>query len=171
MKSISFDDGFRSYAINGDESRVIRINVTDLNTKKRFDEALEVIDRKIDEIKAMGDDEKKLVEADRVIRGQLDHVFGEGTCETAFGKTNVLSAVSGGRLIIEGFLDALMPVIMADMKSAAAAAKVKLEEKTQKYIEPVVLAKPPVVGMMPQTVDVDSMTKEEKQALLARLLA
>lgn len=29
MTSLKFDDGYKEYSINGDESRVIRINTTD----------------------------------------------------------------------------------------------------------------------------------------------
>ena len=161
MQSIDFDDGFRSYAINGDESRVIRINVTDLNTKKRFDEASSVIGQMVDGIKEGELSEKRLEEADRVIREQLDHVFGKGVCETAFGMTNVLSAVESGGLLIEGFLNALMPVVRRDMENAAEAAKHSLEERTAKYVSP--------VAENTQMPDVDSMSTSQKQALLDEL--
>ena len=39
MRSINFDDGLKSFAINGDESRVIRFNPGDLNMKVRAKEA------------------------------------------------------------------------------------------------------------------------------------
>lgn len=175
MQSINFDEGYKTYAINGDENRVIRINVTDLNVKKRFDEATKIIFEMVDSI---NDDVtvEQITEADRVIRGQLDHIFGAGTCEMAFGQTNVLSFVGGGKMLIESFLDALMPVITADMKAAAAASRVSIEKKTEKYTAPV-LAKPPIVGMSDRItagrIDVSTLSKlseEQKDALLMELM-
>ena len=39
MRSINFDDGFKSFCINGDENRVIRFNPGDLNMRVRVEEA------------------------------------------------------------------------------------------------------------------------------------
>ena len=38
MQSINFDTGYKTYAVNGDESNVIRINVADLSIKSRIKE-------------------------------------------------------------------------------------------------------------------------------------
>lgn len=134
MRSINFDDGFRTYAINGDESRVIRVNVTDLNALERFNTAVEEIDRLIADSKGEDATPEKLVELDRIIREQFDLIFGEGMCETVFGRVNILSAVTDGRMLIESFLDAFLPVIREDIAAAAKASN----ERVNKYIEPVV---------------------------------
>lgn len=161
MQSINFDDGFKSYMINNDENKIIRINVTDLNTSKRFEDAVSAIDKLIDEVK--GDiSEERFIEADRVICEQLDHVFGNGVCETVFGKTNVLSATESGKLLIEGFLDALLPVVKADMEAAAAKSRANIEKKMAAYIEP-------VINDDKKLPDISSLTDEQKQALLAEL--
>ena len=161
MQSINFDDGYKSYMINNDENKIIRINVTDLNTSKRFEDALSAIDKLMDEVK--GDiSEERFIEADRVIREQLDHVFGDGVCETVFGKTNVLSATESGKLLIEGFLDALLPVVKADMEAAAAKSRANFEKKMAAYIEP-------VINDDNKLPDISSLTDEQKQALLAEL--
>ncbi len=161
MQSINFDDGYKSYMINNDENKIIRINVTDLNTSKRFEDAVSAIDKLMDEVK--GDiSEERFIEADRVIREQLDHVFGNGVCETVFGKTNVLSATESGKLLIEGFLDALLPVVKADMEAAAAKSRANIEKKMAAYIEP-------VINDDNELPDISSLTDEQKQALLAEL--
>lgn len=161
MQSINFDDGYKSYMINNDENKIIRINVTDLNTSKRFEDAVSAIDKLMDEVK--GDiSEERFIEADRVIREQLDHVFGEGVCEIVFGKTNVLSATESGKLLIEGFLDALLPVVKADMETAAAKSRANIEKKMAAYIEP-------VINDGNELPDISSLTDEQKQALLAEL--
>ena len=133
MRSINFDDGYRTYAINGDESRVIRVNVTDLNALERFNTAVEEIDRLIADSKGEDATPEKLVELDRIIREQFDHIFGEGMCKTVFGCVNILSAVTDGRMLIESFLDAFLPVIREDIAAAAQASG----ERVNKYIKPV----------------------------------
>lgn len=163
MQSINFDDGYKSYMINNDENKIIRINVTDLNTSKRFEDAVSAIDKLMDEVKGEGDiSEERFIEADRVIREQLDHVFGDGMCEIVFGKTNVLSATESGKLLIEGFLDALLPVVKADMEAAAAKSRANIEKKMAAYIEP-------VISNDNELPDISSLTDEQKQALLAEL--
>lgn len=162
MQSINFDDGYKSYMINGDESKVIRINVTDLNTSKRFDEAVKAIEELMSEIRENDITEERFIEADRVIREQLDHVFGEGMCETVFGRTNLLSATESGSLLIEGFLDALLPIVKADMEQAAAKSRAHVEAKMAAYIEP-------VISSDSELPDVSSLTDEQKKALLAEL--
>lgn len=161
MQSINFDDGYKSYMINNDENKIIRINVTDLNTSKRFEDAVSVIDKLTDEVKD-NISEERFIEADHVIREQLDHVFGDGVCEIVFGKTNVLSATESGKLLIEGFLDALLPVVKADMEAAAAKSRANIEKKMAAYIEP-------VINDDNKLPDISSLTDEQKQALLAEL--
>lgn len=162
MQSINFDDGYKSYMINNDENKIIRINVTDLNTSKRFEDAVSAIDKLMDEVKGEDISEERFIDADRVIREQLDHVFGDGVCETVFEKTNVLSATESGKLLIEGFLDALLPVVKADMEAAAAKSRANIEKKMAAYIEP-------VISNDNELPDISSLTDEQKQALLAEL--
>lgn len=162
MQSINFDDGFKSYMINNNENKIIRINVTDLNTSKRFEDAVSAIDKLMDEVKGEDISEERFIEADCVIREQLDHVFGDGVCEIVFGKTNVLSATESGKLLIEGFLDALLPVVKADMEAAAAKSRANIEKKMAAYIEP-------VISNDNELPDISSLTDEQKQALLAEL--
>ena len=38
MQSINFDKGYKTYAVNEDESNVVKINVADLNMKFRIEE-------------------------------------------------------------------------------------------------------------------------------------
>lgn len=38
MQSINFNTGYKEYAINGDDSKTIRVNISDLNIPARVDE-------------------------------------------------------------------------------------------------------------------------------------
>lgn len=132
MKSIDFDSGFKTYAINGDESCVIKINTTDFNLPKRIQDANETIKATISEYegKNAADD---IAGFDTKVRDIINEVFGSDICTPAFGKTNLFSITSNGNYIFENFLGALLPVIQADIEEAAKAAQVRPE--VQKYLE------------------------------------
>lgn len=132
MKSIDFDSGFKTYAINGDENCVIRINTTDFNLPKRIQDANGTIKTVISEYegKNAADD---IAGCDTKVREIINEVFGSDICTPAFGKTNLFSITSNGNYIFENFLSALLPVIQADIEEAAKAAQVRPE--VQKYLE------------------------------------
>lgn len=132
MKSIDFDSGFKTYAINGDESCVIKINTTDFNLPKRIQDANDTIKTVISEYegKNAADD---IAGFDTKVREIINEVFGSDICTPAFGKTNLFSITSNGNYIFENFLGALLPVIQADIEEAAKAAQVRPE--VQKYLE------------------------------------
>ena len=54
MQSINFATGIKEYAVNGDESNVIRINVSDMNIAARFREHIDMFDKIESDIAANG---------------------------------------------------------------------------------------------------------------------
>lgn len=169
MQNISFDDGYKTYMINNDENKVIRVNVSDLNIKKRLEETHDKLFGEIDKAKAEGATTEGITRIDNTIRETLNYVFGTDICTAAFGSANVLSPTGSGKLLIEGFLDAFLPMITEDIKSIVVEKKYDIEDKTAKYTAPV-LSKPTVTGVEAQPIDVDSMTTEQKNALLQQLI-
>lgn len=157
MKNISFDNGVREYAVNGNEAEPIRINVTDLNLPKRLESA----QKRLDEIAAeysSGLTPENASEADAELRKLMAEVFGSDVCTAAFGNTNCLTPVNGGEFLITAFLKALMPAVTADIKAAAGKESPSdLRPEVAKYL--------PEKSENPQP-----MTKEEKAAIIARLL-
>ena len=171
MQNISFDDCYKSYMINNDENKVIRINIGDLNIQKRYEDTKDKMLAEIDRIKNSKFTPDTLAQADETIRGYLNTIFGSDICTAVFGETNILSPVSSGKLLIESFLDAFLPMISEDIKSITLKKKYSPEDKTAKYIAPV-LGKPLpfIAGMAAQPIDVNSMTDEQKNELLRQLL-
>ena len=132
MKSIDFDSGYKTYAINGDESCVIRINTTDFNLPKRIQDANESINAVIKEYEGKNAAED-IAGFDAKVRNIINEVFGSDICTPAFGAANLFSITSNGNYIFENFLGALLPVIQADIEEATKAAQVRPE--VQKYLE------------------------------------
>ena len=138
MKSINFNDGYKTYALNNDESNVIRINVTDFNMATRYEETAPKISALADKMKAIKDPTPaQISEIDARIREYINYIFGTDVCTPAFGKAHCMSVVGGGRLLFEGFLEALIEAVQSDMNAELASAGVKAESRTEKYTKPV----------------------------------
>lgn len=132
MKSIDFDNGYKTYAINGDENCVIKINTTDFNLPKRIKDANTSIQAVIKDYEGK-DAAEDMAAFDEKVRKIINEVCGGDICTPAFGSANLFSITSNGNYIFENFLGALLPVIQADIEEAAKAAQVRPE--VQKYLE------------------------------------
>lgn len=144
MQSLNFDDGYKSFAINNDESRVIRFNPSDPNQIQRYDEALKKIMAAKDKIgediqltpdgsvKAANDLEfaaKVLRDADNVVRESLNYMFNSDVYDVVFAGQSPFCMIKG-RFLLEHFLSAVGPVITQSSKEAAAAS----ERRMGKYL-------------------------------------
>ena len=141
MRSIDFDEGYKTYDIHGDENRVIRIRVTDPNIMQRYNESKAVIDgifRELPEDGDIGDDEKNRIE--NAVKDAINHIFDSDICEPAFGSASVLTIAENGRPIVVNFIEALLPIVTEDSREAVEALAKERAERVQKYIEPVVSA-------------------------------
>lgn len=165
MQSIDFNGGnYKEYAINGDENRVIRINVSDVGIITRIQDAMSKADNIAEEVSEREKNEDRtqlLKEYDQRAREMVNDIFGSDVCTAALGSVNVFSVASNGKPVLFNFLEALLAVVVQEIKSTQTAAQIKLEEKVEKYIVPVV-AQP--------AVNVSELSDEDKKALLRELL-
>lgn len=175
MRSVDFSTGAKEYEFNGDPDNRIKINVADPNLIGRIEKAVS----RLDSIQEKFSGEASfdiMIEADREIRDVLANVFGCDICSAAFGDANCFSLVDGETPLIVSFLEAFLPVIKADIEAAIPkkAPEQKLRPEVQKYIgEPVKTPTvKPVAGLsQPYGINVNTLTKEQRAALIAQLLA
>lgn len=178
MHSINFDSGdYKEYAINGDENNTIRINVSDIGIITRIQDAMSKADNIAEEVSEREKNEDKtqlLKEYDQRARDMVNDIFGGDVCTAALGSVNVFSVASNGKPVLVNFLEALLAVVVQEIKSAQTAAQIKLEEKTDKYIKPAITMQttaPQYAGMVSQpNLDVSALTQEQKNALFRELL-
>lgn len=175
MQTIKFNDGYKTYSINDDDSRTIRINILDLNMKSRYEKATKVIEETVNKMKSVNiPSEEQLIEFDAVIREQLNYVFGSDICTTVFGVANVLTPLKSGKFLFESFMEVFVPMIEKDSQSAINAVNINIAKKTDKYIKPIIsepTKSPQYVGMTAQTpIDISNLSNEQKNAILAELL-
>ncbi len=152
MQSINFDDGYKSFAINNDENRVIKFNPSDPDIIRRFDEGLKAIEKKkktLDtdmDIKADGTPDveenelenaaKLLTEFNEVLKEQLNHMFNSDVFDTIFGNQSPLSLVKKGRekmYLFEAFLTAAMPIIEKEFEAYNKESEKRISKYTKYY--------------------------------------
>lgn len=175
MKSINFEIGnYKEYAINGDESNTIKLDVSDIGLLNRFKTAMTEIKGYQKELSSINSPSEDIFEQmDKKAREIVNKAFDCDVCAKAFGNKNCFSTASNGEPILLNFLEAFIPIITKDFGQAATAQKTQLEAKTEKYTAPVV-SKTPTAGLahpygnaLP---DVSGLSAEEKRALIAQLI-
>lgn len=123
MQSIRIDTGSIRIAINDDETRVIEFNPNDLafierfygligefeGKEKEYEQKINTINQSVELDsynipKNMGESLVLLKEICEFMREKIDHVFGNGTSQKAFGSENTLS-------MFEQFFNGITPYI------------------------------------------------------------
>lgn len=133
MQSLNFKTNVKTYAINGDENTVIKINTTDYSLIDRIRRLKENIGERMKKYEEMPPEEVTptvFSDADRDIRSEIDRVFGENVSQGAFGDVNCLSVCDDGSMLFENFLGAVVPVILEDLQGIQS----KLNNHIEKYL-------------------------------------
>lgn len=147
MQSINFSDGYKSFCINNDPSRVIRFNPTDIDIVKRFNQAmkelreekngLEDVNLNPDGTIAVDDDStlektsEVLERFNQVIREKLNFIFKSDVYDTIFDGQSPMSIVGKDRqLLFEAFMDAAFNVINHEVENAT---RERVDKYTAKY--------------------------------------
>lgn len=167
MKSINFDEGYREYKLNEDDSRVIRIRITDANLYSRIKKSMERTNELISKYKTRPNS-SQLAEFDSNVRTILNDAFGSDICTPAFGTASLLTPLPDGDLLLFSFFNAFLPVLKADIEATKMTMKIKQPEvrpEVQKYLEPVTVA--PM--MNPVLPDISRLTPEQREFLKQQL--
>ena len=141
-QSINFDEGYKEYEINGDSERVIRVDTADYGLIERFKKAEKHINDELKKyenikIKADGsadtDDEtaaQMIADLGEFIKNEINYIFNADVSEIVFGNASPLSTRKGVPLY-ERFVNAVLPVIEADLKAEAKASEKRVSQYTK----------------------------------------
>lgn len=141
MQNLSFNDGYKEFSINGDETRVIRVNPSDFALVERFNTAIEDIESKIGSvgditIDANGNPVDELKETAAMIKEvreyvneKIDYIFNGKVSAVVFGNQSPLSS-PGGVTLVEGFLNAIGPVLNETIKADVKARDARIKKYT-----------------------------------------
>ena len=174
MQSINFNIGYKEYIINNDENNKVRININDLNIPHRIEECQSFFDEMAEKYKNENRQltAEELSNLDKQVREKINYAFGSDICTPAFGNINCMSPVANGKMLFEAFFEVLMPVIEADMKAAAQAQAVHIEDKTNKYISAAQSAPvaPQIAVTTNSVLDISNLTVEQKAAMFDEMM-
>ena len=132
METLIIDEGLKSFAINNDESRVIKFNPSDMSILHRVEETLANVEKemkKYEEKKFDGKTEKKISE---FICGQIDYIFNSKVSDAVFNGTSPLSTIKGVPYYVR-FIEAVKPIIEEEILAERKASEEKIKKYTEKY--------------------------------------
>lgn len=134
MQSISFDEGYKEFAINNDENRVIRFNPRDFGILTRMEDTLsdfEALEKKLKD----GNEEEftnNLREAEKVVHEKIDSIFNANVHDIIFNHQSPISLV-GGEFLFMRVIEALVPIVEKEVKYEMQKSEKRMSKYTEKY--------------------------------------
>ena len=134
MQSISFDEGYKEFAINNDENRVIRFNPKDFGILTRMEDTLsdfEALEKKLKD----GNEEEftnNLREAEKVVHEKIDSIFNANVHDIIFNYQSPISLV-GGEFLFMRVIEALVPIVEKEVKYEMQKSEKRMSKYTEKY--------------------------------------
>lgn len=134
MRSISFDEGYKEFAINNDENRVIRFNPKDFGILTRMEDTLsdfEALEKKLKD----GNEEEftnNLREAEKVVHEKIDSIFNANVHDIIFNHQSPISLV-GGEFLFMRVIEALVPIVEKEVKYEMQKSEKRMSKYTEKY--------------------------------------
>lgn len=130
MQNIHFDDGFKTYVLNNDESKIIKVNVTDFGIVDRFEKVKKDLEHLADKTTlSQSTDESEMQQTDRIIREKINYIFGSDVSSAAFGSVYCFSP-SNGMPVFVNFINAVMPVIEKEMQVETDKMQLNIDKYT-----------------------------------------
>jgi hypothetical protein len=143
VQSLNFNEGFKEFCFNDDESRVIRFNPADYGLVERYEKARETILKAVNQLQSdielktdgTATDETKetadqLSNVRKLIFDQVNYIFNADVSETVFGKQSPISTVNG-KFLFEGFIEAAGVIITNAINKEQAASQKRIEKYTK----------------------------------------
>lgn len=134
MQSISFYEGYKEFAINNDENRVIRFNPKDFGILTRMEDTLsdfEALEKKLKD----GNEEEftnNLREAEKVVHEKIDSIFNANVHDIIFNHQSPISLV-GGEFLFMRVIEALVPIVEKEVKYEMQKSEKRMSKYTEKY--------------------------------------
>ena len=147
MQSLNFDEGIKSFAINGDESRVIRFNPADPDMMTRYYKAFQMLkeakgsllsdvnldaEGKLSEEDKLGEGSRALEETNSLIRKAMNLMFNSDVYDTIFAGQSPFCIVRG-KYLFEAFMDTLQPVLESEIEAYQKASMKRMNKYLKEY--------------------------------------
>lgn len=140
MQNINFDDGFKTFTVNGDENRVVRFNPSDFGILTRAEETEQAFNEIGSKLESMGNTDEVSVEqiaqvlreTESDVKRQFDYMFNSSVSDVLFvGQSPI--AIVNGEFLFKRILDAIMPIIVESINEEKKKAEKKMAKYTEQY--------------------------------------
>ena len=133
MEKLQFDDGIRSFRING--GGVLRFNPADPNVYARFlegEEKLLALEKALSGAADGAEAVERLRQVDGQMKQVLNHIFGpENDFEVLLKGVNLLAVASNGQRVVANLFAALEPIITQGAERCAKEQTALAVEKAR----------------------------------------
>lgn len=134
MQNISFDEGFKEFSINGDESRVIRFNPKDLGILTRMESTLSDFNDLEKKMKESNEDNflEAFKDVELSIKEKINSIFNSNVYDVIFNGQSPLALIKGEFLFMS-VINAIIPIIEKEIKAEQKASEKRMAKYTEKY--------------------------------------
>lgn len=134
---LKIDRGLKSYEVKDLDDTLlgtIYVNPADFGIAARLEEARRAIQQLADELASDADaDVDKIIEADKLIREQVNYIFGSDASSVFFKGVSALALLPDGSMVFEKVLQAAVPIIEDAVGKAIKASQMRVQKHTGAY--------------------------------------
>lgn len=134
---LKIDRGLKSYEVKDLDDTLlgtIYVNPADFGIAARLEEARRAIQQLADGMASDADaDVDKIIEADKLIREQINYIFGSDASSVFFKGVSALALLPDGTMVFEKALQAAVPIIEDAVGKAVKASQKRVQKHTGAY--------------------------------------
>lgn len=134
---LKIDRGLKSYEVKDLDDTLlgtIYVNPADFGIAARLEEARRTIQQLADGLASDADaDVDKIIEADKLIREQINYIFGSDASSVFFKGVSALALLPDGSMVFEKVLQAAVPIIEDAVGKAIKASQMRVQKHAGAY--------------------------------------
>lgn len=134
---LKIDRGLKSYEVKDLDDTLlgtIYVNPADFGIAARLEEARRAIQQLADGLASdAGADVDKIIEADKLIREQVNYIFGSDASSVFFKGVSALALLPDGSMVFEKVLQAAVPIIEDAVGKAIKASQMRVQKHAGAY--------------------------------------
>lgn len=134
---VIFEEGYKEFTINGDPTRVIKFNPSDISIIERAQKVRKEISEEVKSLDNLKiEDEEELANAvnkvNEIVKEKINYMFGSDVSGIAFGLQSPIASANGVTLA-ERFISAVLPIIQKEIEEEDKKSKVRISKYTERY--------------------------------------
>jgi hypothetical protein len=134
---LKIDRGLKSYEVKDLDDTLlgtIYVNPADFGIAARLEEARRAIQQLADGLASDADaDVDKIIEADKLIKEQVNYIFGSDASSVFFKGVSALALLPDGSMVFEKVLQAAVPIIEDAVGKAIKASQMRVQKHAGAY--------------------------------------